>query len=107
MLMAISLAHLEDPENATAAYDQVSWFYPVTLNTPDDCNIRFELFILIFFPPNLNAGGQLGQPGPCGAFELRGFPQQAGKGLDQEDYDVFGAGPTLNGKCHWKFPYFF
>ena len=23
MLMAISLAHLEDPENATAAYDQV------------------------------------------------------------------------------------
>ena len=53
--MAISLAHLEDPENATAAYDQVSWFYPVTLNTPDDCNIRFELFILIFFPPNLQA----------------------------------------------------
>ena len=24
MLMAISLAHLDDPENATAAYDQVA-----------------------------------------------------------------------------------
>ena len=55
------------------------------------------LFISIFLPPNLTAGGQLGQPGPCGAFELRGFPQQAGKGLDQEDYDVFGAGLTLKG----------
>ena len=50
MLMAISLAHLEDPENATAAYDQVSWFHPVTLNTSDDCHVRFDYIYFNFLP---------------------------------------------------------
>jgi Bardet-Biedl syndrome 4 protein len=58
MLMAVALAHLEDPENATAAYDQVR---PVT-------------------GARATPGGQPGQPGPRRAAQLRRVPGRARQG---------------------------
>ena len=63
MLMAVALAHLDDPENATAAYEQA-----VNLDTRDPAvPLNFAVFL-----------GGLGNA-PAAAQQLRNFEQRVTK----------------------------